>query len=59
MGEEFESVMLSCGHAISQTSGLGKCSKCKLNKCGKCLQILDGQLLCPKCFEDVVGEKDE
>lgn len=59
MEEEFESVVLYCGHVINQTSGLGKCSKCKLNKCGRCLQVLDGQLLCPKCFEDVIGERNE
>lgn len=59
MEEEFESVILSCGHAINSNSGLGKCDKCKTNKCGRCLQVIDGQLICPRCFEDKMREKDE
>lgn len=59
MEEEFESVILSCGHALNSNSGLGKCAKCKMNKCGRCLQVIDGQLICPRCFEDKMREKDE
>lgn len=59
MEEEFESVILSCGHAINSNSGLGKCDKCKMNKCGRCLQVIDGQLICPRCFEDKMREKNE
>jgi len=59
MEEEFESIILSCGHAINSNSGLGKCDKCKMNKCGRCLQVIDGQLICPKCFEDKMREKNE
>ncbi|TBR08575.1 MAG: hypothetical protein EPO62_06760 [Candidatus Nitrosotenuis sp.] len=59
MEEEFESVILSCGHAINTNSGLGKCIKCKMNKCGKCLQVIGEHLLCPKCFDDRMREKNE
>jgi hypothetical protein len=59
MEEEFESVILSCGHAINSNSGLGKCEKCKMNKCGRCLQVIDGRLICPRCFDDKMREKNE
>lgn len=59
MEDEFESVVLSCGHSINAYSGLGICSKCRKKTCGKCLQIIDEVILCPKCFAEKVGESNE
>ncbi|WP_179369104.1 hypothetical protein [Candidatus Nitrosotenuis sp. DW1] len=57
--EEFESVVLSCGHSITSHAGLGVCNKCRRKVCGKCLQLIDEKNLCPKCFEEFIGDKNE
>lgn len=50
--EEFEAVLLACGHSINSFSGLGVCSRCKMKSCGRCLQSINGELLCAKCFAE-------
>lgn len=59
MDDEFEAIVLTCGHSINSYSGLGVCNKCKLKHCSKCLQLLDDHLLCPKCFEEKLGDANE
>lgn len=49
---DFETVTLSCGHSLNSYNGLGVCSKCWKNGCGKCLQLINDELLCPKCFTE-------
>ena len=49
---DFETVTLSCGHSLNSYRGLGVCSKCWKKGCGKCLQLVDDSLLCPKCFTE-------
>jgi hypothetical protein len=52
MEEEFEAIVLHCGHSINSYSGLGVCSNCRMKNCGRCLQLTNGELLCPKCFTE-------
>ena len=54
MSDEFEAVMLSCGHSINSYNGLGVCYRCKKKNCGKCLQLVVDKLLCPNCFADQI-----
>lgn len=59
MIDEFEIVTLSCGHAINSYNGLGVCHKCGKKTCGKCLQLLVDDLLCPKCFAKYMKAVEE
>ena len=52
---DFETLTLSCGHSLNSHNGLGVCSKCWKKGCGKCLQLIDDQLLCPTCFANRIG----
>ena len=52
---DFETVTLSCGHSLNSYNGLGVCSKCWKNGCGKCLQLINDELLCPRCFSEKIG----
>jgi len=55
MDEEFDTILLHCGHSINSYKSLGVCKKCRTKQCEKCLQLVDDELLCPKCFNDKVG----
>jgi len=50
--DEFETITLSCGHAVNPYNGLGVCYDCGKKTCGKCLQLVVDELLCPRCFTD-------
>ncbi len=55
MEEEFETIILSCGHSINSYKSLGVCHGCRKKTCERCLQVLDDVLLCPKCFNEKSG----
>ncbi len=59
MEEEFEAVLLHCGHSISTYNGVGVCSKCNKKNCGRCLTWINAELLCPRCFHDRVNRVRE
>lgn len=52
MIDDFEAIILSCGHSVTAYSGLGLCQGCGSKSCGKCLKLLDGKLLCPQCVKE-------
>lgn len=51
---ELEIVTLECGHTLTPQFGAGICSECGKVCCGKCLQLLNDELLCPICFKKFV-----
>lgn len=55
---EFESIILSCGHAVNSHKGFGVCQKCWKKTCGQCLVRVDDLLLCPVCFKEKREESD-
>lgn len=56
MYEEFESIVLKCGHSINSYKTLGVCHKCNNKCCEMCLQLIDDVLVCPKCFDGVIND---
>ena len=59
MTDEFEAVMLGCGHSVNSYNGLGVCYRCNKKTCGKCLQLVVDELLCPRCFADQIRPVSE
>jgi len=55
---EIKFVTLECGHTVTPEIGMGICSKCGKACCSKCLQVIDGKLFCPSCFENFVRGKN-
>ncbi len=58
MKEKIEFVTLECGHSVNPNVALGVCTKCSKKSCAKCLQLIDGMLLCPSCFVKFTNNKD-
>ena len=56
---EIEFVTLDCGHTVAPDIGMGVCSACGKVCCRKCLQLIDGELYCPECFEKFVRDRDD
>jgi hypothetical protein len=59
MADDFEIVLLDCGHSLNSRFGIGVCMRCSVKKCGQCLRLFDGQLVCASCFVRILqgGEK--
>jgi len=51
-------ITLDCGHTVSSNQSSGYCSECKKSCCQKCLQVVNGHLLCPICYLDFVSHGD-
>lgn len=50
MSENFDAIVLSCGHSINSYVCLGICEICKKKNCSRCLVVIDDVIYCPKCF---------
>lgn len=48
-------ITLDCGHTVSSNQSSGYCSKCRKSSCQRCLQVVNGHLLCPVCYADLVS----
>ncbi|MBI2126211.1 MAG: hypothetical protein HYU02_02715 [Thaumarchaeota archaeon] len=51
---EIDFPTLECGHTFVKNIGAGKCTKCNKTSCSKCLQLINGNLLCADCYADYV-----
>ena len=49
---ELRFMVAGCGHIIRADDLGGKCSRCGKLCCGKCLTIINDEMLCPSCLKD-------